>query len=127
MIKCYSKESPFQADFTNGIHTGRIDAPKDKGGGAAGFTPFELFEGALGGCINIWLRIYAAKHAIPLAGIETEVTADRQTPGETIFTYALEFKGPITAEQRRELLQAAHSCPVHQALSGKISFNCTSA
>ena len=127
MIKCYSRATPFETDFTNGAYTGKADAPKDKGGGDAGFRPFDLLEAALGGCINIWLRVYAANHAIPLAGIVTEVTADRQTPGETVFHYALDFQGPITPEQRRELLQAAHSCPVHEALSGKLSFNCTSA
>jgi putative redox protein len=127
MIKCYSKETPFETEFTNGAHAGRADAPKEKGGGETGFNPFELFEAALGGCINIWLRVYAANHGIPLTGIVTEVTADRQTPGETIFNYALELQGPLTAVQRQELNEAAHSCPVHQALSGKISFNCTSA
>lgn len=127
MIKCYSKATPFETEFTNGAYTATADAPKEKGGGDAGFRPLELLEAALGGCINIWLRVYAASHAIPLTGIVTEVTADRQTPGETAFHYALELQGPITAEQRQELNQAVHSCPVHQALSGKISFNCTSA
>ena len=127
MIKCYSRETPFETDFTNGTYTGRADAPKAKGGGDAGFNPFELFEAAVGGCINIWLRVYAAEQAIPLTSIVTEVSADRETPGATVFNYTLELQGPLTAEQRRELNEAAHSCPVHQALCGKISFKCTSA
>lgn len=127
MIKCYSREVPFETDFTNGTYRGKADAPQEKGGGDAGFRPIELLEAALAGCLNIWLRVYAASHAIPLTGIETAVTLDRQTPGETVFHYALELQGSLTADQHRELAEAAHSCPVHQALSGKISFNCTSA
>jgi putative redox protein len=127
MIRCTSRAIPFETDFTNGTYAGKTDAPKDKGGGDAGFLPFELLEAALGGCINIWLRVYAASHDIPLTGVVTEVASDRQTPGTTIFRYDLELQGPMTEAQRRELFEAAHSCPVHQALSGKISFNCISS
>jgi putative redox protein len=126
MIRCTSRGTPFETDFTNGTYSGRADAPKAKGGGDAGFFPFEFLEAALGSCINIWLRVYAASHDIPLAGVVTEVASDRQTPGATILRYDLELQGPITEAQRRELLEAAHSCPVHQALSGKISINCIS-
>jgi uncharacterized OsmC-like protein len=68
-----------------------------------------------------------AGHDIPLTGIMTEVTLERQTSGEAVFRYALELKGPLTEEQRRELIQAAQSCPVHQTLAGKISFTCLPA
>ncbi len=127
MIKCYSKEIPFETEFTNGTHTGKSDAPKEKGGGETGFNPHELLEAALGCCLNIWLRVFAKQQNIPLEHITASVTLDRQNPAETAFQYAFEFKGPLTSEQRQALLQAAHSCPVHQALSGKISFNCISA
>ncbi len=127
MIKCSSREIPFETEFTNGKHTGKSDAPKAKGGGDTGFNPHELLEAALGSCLNIWLRVYAQQQNIPLEHVTATVTLDHQNPAETVFQYAFEFKGPLTPEQRQALLQAAHSCPVHQALSGKISFNCTSA
>ena len=59
MIKCSSKATPFETDFTNGKHTGKADAPKEKGGGDTAFNPHELLEAALGCCLNIWLRVYA--------------------------------------------------------------------
>ena len=127
MITCYSKKAPFDTWFTNGKHEGHCDAPVDKGGGDVAFSPLELLEAALAGCINIWVRKYAASHEIPLAGVTTEVTLDRQTPGEARFHYALDLKGPLTGAQRRELIQAAQGCPVHQTLAGKISFACVSA
>ncbi len=127
MITCYSKKANYDTWFTNGKHEGHADAPVDKGGADAAFNPHELMEAALAACLNIWLRVYAASHNIPLSGLVTEVTLDRLTPGEATFQYALDLKGPLTAAQRQELHQAAHACPVHQTLAGKISFSCMSA
>ena len=127
MITCFSKKAQYDTWFTNGKHEGHCDAPVEKGGGDAAFSPHELLEAALAGCINIWLRVYAAGHDLPLAGIITAVTLDRQTPGEAVFRYAVDLKGPLTEDQRRELIQAAQSCPVHQTLAGKISFTCLPA
>jgi putative redox protein len=126
MITCYSKKTAFDTWLTNGKHEGHCDVPLDKGGGDSAFSPLELLEAALAGCLNIWLRKYAASHTIPLSGIMTEVTLDQQTPGEAVFRYNLELNGSLTEAQRRELIQAVHGCPVHQALAGKISFTCLS-
>ncbi len=127
MITCFSKKTQFDTWFTNGKHEGHCDAPVEKGGGDASFSPQELLEAALAGCLNIWLRVYAASHDIPLSGIMTEVSLEKPTPAEAVFRYALELKGPLTEDQRRELIQAAQSCPVHQTLAGKISFTCLPA
>jgi putative redox protein len=127
VIKCLSKEIPFATDFTNGKHTGRSDAPKEKGGGDTGLNPHELLEAALGCCLNIWLRVYAQQQDIPLEHVTATVTLDHQNPAEAVFQYAFEFKGSLSEAQRQALLQAAHLCPVHQALSGKISFQGMSA
>jgi putative redox protein len=126
LITCYSKKADFDTWFTNGRHEGHCDAPVEKGGADANFSPQELLEAALAGCLNIWLRKHAASHNIPQSGIMAEVSLDTPTPGEAVFRYALELKGSLTEDQRRELIQAAHGCPVHQALSGKISFVCES-
>jgi putative redox protein len=127
MIKCSGNQTPFATDFTNGNHTGRADAPKEKGGGDTGFNPHELLEASLGCCLNIWLRVYAGQHDIPLEHLTATVTLDKSNPGEAVFRYAFEFQGPVSQEQHRELLQAAHNCPVHQTLSGKISFQGSSS
>jgi putative redox protein len=81
-------------------------------------------EAALASCLNIYVRVCAKNKNIPLAGVVTEVNLERRDPGEVVFRYALELKGPLTEEQRWELIQAAQSCPVHQTLAGKISFTC---
>ena len=121
MIECTSKEKDFETLFTNGRHTAISDVPPEKGGGDAGFRPHELLEASLACCINVFIRKYAAGHHIPLAGVEVEVSLNRQVPGETVFEYGVELTGNITAAQRQELLPAVESCPVYQILSGKIS------
>ncbi len=127
MIRCLSKESPFETIFTDDRYEGAIDAPADKGGGDAGFRPHDLLEAALAGCLNITLRKYAASHDIPLLGAATWVSLNRQQPEETVFEYGLELQGPLTEAQRQELIEAAAACAVHQTLSRQISFKCLSA
>ncbi len=127
MITCFSKKSPFDTWFTNGKHEGHSDAPVEKGGADSSFGPHELLEAALASCLNIWVRVSAQTHNIPLTGVVTEVTLEKQKPGEVVFRYALELKGHLTEDQRWELIQAAQSCPVHQTLAGKISFTCSCA
>jgi putative redox protein len=127
VITCFSKKTPFDTWFTDGKHEGHCDAPAEKGGADAGFGPHELLEAALASCLNIYVRVCAQTHNIPLTGVVTEVTLERQNPGEVVFRYALELKGHLTEEQRWELIQAAQSCPVHQTLAGKISFTCLPA
>jgi putative redox protein len=127
LITCYSKLVNFETWFTNGEHEGHCDVPMDKGGGDSSFNPQEFLQAALAGCLNITLRIYAAEHKIPLSGIMTQVNLERPTPDETVFRYALELKGPLTEDQRRELIEATHTCQVHQIMGGKISFVCESS
>ena len=127
MITCFSKKTNFDTWFTNGKHEGHCDAPGEKGGCDAGFGPHELLEAALASCLNIYIRVCAKNKDIPLASVVTEVTLERRAPGEVVFRYGLELKGPLTEEQRWELIQAAQSCPVHQTLAGKISFTCLPA
>jgi putative redox protein len=113
LITCYSKKTNFDTWFTNGKHEGNCDAPVAKGGTDSSFTPRELMEASLAGCLNIWIRMYAANHDIPLASIMTEVSLEQPTTGATTFQYALEFKGSLSEAQRQELARAAQDCPVH--------------
>ena len=99
VITCFSKKTQFDTWFTNGKHEGHCDAPRKKAA-AMPASAHELLEAALASCLNIYVRVYANGHNIPLTGIVTEVTLERQNPGEVVFRYALELKGPLTEEQR---------------------------
>ncbi|MFQ5342238.1 MAG: OsmC family protein [Anaerolineae bacterium] len=122
MVTCMSLETRYQSLVTNGKHEALSDTTEDKGGSHSGFRPHELLEAALASCLNIWLRMYADEHGIPLGEVFTRVSLDRTTPGEVVFEYDVELAGPLTDAQRHRLMQVAKTCPVHQTLSKRISF-----
>ena len=64
----------------------------------------------------------ADKHKIPLREAKVSVLLNREDPEQTIFEYAVELQGDLTAQQRRELMELAASCPVSETISKKISF-----
>ncbi|HEY2908979.1 MAG TPA: OsmC family protein [Gemmataceae bacterium] len=121
MIQATSLATPFQTSFTNGSHEAVADIPIEKGGAGSGFGPHELLEAALATCIAMTVRMSAAKHGIPLAGVQCEVRIDRTTPDSVILNYALEFDGPLSEEQAAKLRGAANRCPVARTLTGAIS------
>lgn len=57
-----------------------IDMPSQVGGGATAPTPGEYEAGALGGCVSIMTRMWAAKLEVPIKSIKVEVEyeADRR-------------------------------------------------
>jgi putative redox protein len=122
MIIATSKEPAYLTPFTDGEHHTVADTTKEKGGSGGGFWPHTLLEAALATCINITLRKYADKHAIPLSQAVTKVKLDRSRPGEAVFGYEVELQGNLTAEQRGALLRAAGDCAVKQTLQKRISF-----
>ena len=122
MIIATSDDPVYRTLFSDGEHHAVADTTKERGGNDAGFWPHHLLEAAVATCINITLRKYAEKHAIPLSRAVTKVTLDRSRPGEAIFTYEVELEGGLRPEQREALLQAAGDCAVSQTLLRRISF-----
>lgn len=125
MIEAESRRTPFAVLFSNGAETVRVDATPEKGGAGEGFRPHELLEAALASCMNMSLQMYAQSHSVPLARVTTQVWLDRSGKGKTVFRYNLELKGPLSNDQRRQLLQVAEACPVRDTLSRDVSFKLT--
>lgn len=53
-----------------------IDMPSQVGGGATAPTPGEYEAGALGGCVSIMARMWAAKLEVPISSIKVEINYD---------------------------------------------------
>jgi putative redox protein len=121
MIRASSLETAYQTAFTNGEYSAVADVPREKGGDGHGFGPHELLEAALATCLTMTVRMYAAKHALPLAGANCEVRIDRSVPGAVTLDYNLTLDGLLTPEQRRQLHDAASRCPVAKTLTGAIT------
>jgi len=122
MIIATSEDPVYRTPFSDGEHHAVADTTKEKGGNDGGFWPHTLLEAALATCINITLRKYADKHAIPLSAAATKVKLDRSRPEEVIFAYEVELQGNLTAEERHALLRVAGDCPVKQTLLKTVSF-----
>lgn len=123
MVRAESAEAPYLTSFTNGMHRGSADNTSDKGGRGDGFRPHELLEAALASCMNMWLRMYADNHQVPLEGVSTAVALKRDQPGVTVFEYEIALQGPLTPEQKSKLIEIARTCPVRTTLSGTLSFS----
>ena len=98
------------------------DTTPDKGGGNAGFRPHELLEAALASCMNMSLRMYAESHSFPLAGVSVSVSLNRAHPNEPSFEYGVEFEGPLSEDQKIQLLSVLENCPVRNTLSKSLKF-----
>jgi putative redox protein len=122
MIIATSETPVYRTPFSDGAHHAVADTTKEKGGNDTGFWPHHLLEAALATCINITLRKYAEKHAIPLSAASTKVKLDRSRPGEAVFSYEVELQGDLTEPQRQALLRAAGNCAVKETLLKRISF-----
>jgi putative redox protein len=123
MVIAKGDNTQYLTSFSNGKFEGFSDNTEEKGGKGAGFRPHELLEASLACCVNMWLRIYADNHGIPLDEVTTRVWVKRDHPGKTEFEYSIELKGTLTDEQRNKLMRIAETCPVRQSLSREISFH----
>ena len=120
MISATSETQRYRTRFSNGVREEFADTTVDKGGCSAGFRPHELLEAALACCVNMTVRMYADRHAIPLDAVTTRVRLDRGAEGAVFHTETELHGSSLTAEQRERLLAAAKACPVGRTLSGSI-------
>jgi len=104
------------------------DEPAEDGGDNFGPSPYELLTAALGACTAMTLQIYARRKGYPLEEVAVEVEHERthaedctkcQEPREgriEVLHRRIVLRGPLTEEQRDDLLRVAARCPVHKTL-----------
>ncbi|MCK9518307.1 MAG: OsmC family protein [Dehalococcoidia bacterium] len=106
-----------------------IDEPVEDGGNDFGPTPYELLTAALGGCTAMTIQLYARRKGYPLEEVAVEVEHGRSyakdcsdcvddQPNVRIETLnrRIVVRGPLSDEQRDDLLRVAQRCPVHRTL-----------
>ncbi len=122
MIKTASEKEPFKVSFTNGKIVSVSDNTPEKGGHGDGFRPHDMLEAALACCMNMSVRMYAQEHSLPVENVATTVELDRSEPGRACFRYSVEMGGPLSEDDKQEILEMLKNCPVRRTLSGEIAF-----
>jgi putative redox protein len=100
------------------------DAPKDNHGKGETFSPTDLMATALGTCILTLMGITARKLGINIEGAASRVEKTMSaTPPRRIAKLTTTITMPAgnyTEEQKKALIHAANTCPVHQSLHPEI-------
>ena len=115
----------FRNEVEAGPHRFVVDEPVEAGGTGEGPTPYDLLAAALGGCTSMTLHYYAKRENLPLEGVDVTVSHDRQHAQDCAdcvtragyihqFEVKIDFRGPLSAEQKEKLLGVARRCPVYK-------------
>jgi putative redox protein len=94
------------------------DVPVSEGGEDTAPTPVEYLLTAIGGCVAITLRMYAARRNWDVGEITVNVFQQKEERG-TYLTEEISFEKEITEDQRKRLLVFAGKCPVARMVKGE--------
>ena len=120
----------YAQDIVAGSHHFNADEPVASGGTDTGPTPYDLLLAALGACTSMTVEMYARRKNWPLervvvrlrhSKIHAEDCVECETKDGILDRIDLEIEltGPLTSEQRSQLLKIAEKCPVHRTLESK--------
>ena len=96
-----------------------IDEPESNGGEDLGPNPHELYDSALGACKALTVLWYAQRKGMPLQDVQVSVERDDSQERQGLYKLrvTLTLGGPLSDEQRQQLLAVARKCPVHKLMT----------
>ena len=109
-------------------NTLETDAPKDNQGLGAAFSPTDLCATSLATCVVTTMAIQARTSHIPVEGMRYEVTKTMSSePPRRIAQLDVQvwFAQPLEKDQKKRLVRAATTCPVHRSLSPEVEMPIT--
>lgn len=111
-------------ELTHGPSKSKIetDAPKDNMGRGENFSPTDLVGAALASCVLTTMAIMAEKGSLNFKGATANVSKEMQASPRQIARLPVTVNMPkgLSAEDRKRLEAAAHTCPVHRSLSPEV-------
>ena len=111
----------YLVEASNGSTSINLDLTKADGGEGRSLGPHETLLAALGGCIIVTVKLYAARKNWPLEDVEVTLTHAKPAPGAGLdakesITTAVRLIGPLDDAQKTKLMEISHKCPVHKLL-----------
>ena len=94
------------------------DVPISDGGEDTAPTPVEYLLTAIGGCVAITLRMYAARRSWDVGEITVNVFQNKDAQGSYL-SEEISFENDITEDQRKRLLVFVGKCPVARMVKGE--------
>jgi putative redox protein len=94
------------------------DVPVSDGGEDTAPTPVEYLLTAIGSCVAITLRMYAARRSWDVGEITVNVFQLKDEQGSYLLE-EISFENDITEDQRKRLLVFAGKCPVARMVKGE--------
>lgn len=99
-----------------------------------GPTPYDFLLASLGSCVAMTLRMYADRKGWPLEEVEVHLSQQRVHAEDCehcdsadgyvhVIEKKLIFKGDLTADQHKRLLEISDKCPVNKTLMHEIVIN----
>ena len=131
-VVVYGSGHSFVQEIRAGNHRFQADEPVSFGGTDVAPDPHDYLMASLGACTSMMVGLNARKRKWPLENIRVSLRHSRinardceecRTKDGMIdrIEVMVELTGPLTAEQRSELMKTAATCPIHRALKGEIN------
>jgi putative redox protein len=100
-------------------HIVSVDGTLPEGGNDAGLSPHDLYDAAVSACKALTVVWYAKRKNIPVEDVQVTTERDDSEERKGVYRLAatLHVSGPLTGEQREELLAVAQKCPVHKLMT----------
>jgi len=97
-------------------------SPKDNGGDGSSFSPTDLCAVSLGACGTAIMMMFARDKAIPVEGIEFELTKEMAANPRRIakIIVAFRIKTACSETDFKKLVAAGKACPVRQTLGNTV-------
>ena len=124
------RDHAFWRTMRAGSHLLDADEPGELGGGDRGPGPYDLLLMSLGACTSMTLRVYAKRKGYSLHDVQAVLRHERLHAQDCTecdgrsgrverITREITLQGPLSEEQRSDLLRVADLCPVHRTLEGQ--------
>jgi putative redox protein len=137
-VVVYGSGQSFVQDIRAGDHRFRADEPISFGGTDVAPDPHDYLMASLGACTSMMVGLNARKRRWPLENISVSLRHSRVNAKDCEecetnegmvdrIEVAVELTGPLTLEQRSELMKTAATCPIHHLLKGEVDIRLRAA